>query len=191
MRPTRVSTRPLPRLLVVLLAPALLLGACATGSSDDGATVTPGSDDTTTTAPEPDAQDSDAPVDNGDDGGAAGTRPSGDPTLEGLSADLTITVDATGSGATQTWTLTCDPPGGTHVDPAWAWAALEAAGGVAAFDPVPRDAMCTEIYGGPATAQVTGTVDGQPVNADFSRTNGCEISRWDALGAMLGDVAAA
>lgn len=186
MRTTRVPTRSLARTLAVLLAPALLLGACATGSDSGDTTAAPGADDTAS-APDPDT-----PVDNGDDsGGAAGTRPSGDPSLAGLPADLTITLDLTGSGDTQTWTLTCDPPGGTHPDPAWACASLEAAGGIAAFEPVPRDAVCTEIYGGPATAQVTGTVDGEPVNADFSRTNGCEISRWDAVLTLLGDIAAA
>ena len=45
--------------------------------------------------------------------------------------------------------------------------------------------MCTEIYGGPQTATVTGTFRGEPVSAEFSRTNGCEIARWDGHVALL------
>ncbi len=195
MRATRVPAPRRRMLLAALVGPALLLGACATGSdAGDQSAGEPGDDGTSTVAPD-DAvtspTDDELPGDAETTGGIAGTRPSGVPSLEGLPAGLTITVDSTGSGSTQTWTLTCDPPGGTHADPEWACAAIEAAGGVEAFEPVPRDAVCTEIYGGPATAHVEGTVDGQSVNADFSRTNGCEIARWDALAGLLGDPAAA
>lgn len=181
MRATRT------RILIALAAPALLLAGCATGTDGAGAGDAPS--DTSTTAP----ADPDEPTSSDDttSGGVTGTRPSGTPTLDGLPAGLTITVDVTGDGDTQTWTLTCDPPGGDHPDPDWACAALEAAGGVDAFEPVPRDAVCTEIYGGPQTAHVEGTVDGRPVDADFSRTNGCEIARWEALQPLLGDVAGA
>lgn len=48
------------------------------------------------------------------------------------------------------------------------------------FDPPPADQACTEIYGGPEVARVTGMIDGDKVDATFSRTNGCEIARWDA-----------
>lgn len=40
--------------------------------------------------------------------------------------------------------------------------------------------VCTEIYGGPELAHVTGMRDGQAIDVRFSRTNGCEIARWDA-----------
>ena len=53
------------------------------------------------------------------------------------------------------------------------------------FAPVPSDQACTEIYGGPQTARVTGTFRGEPVDAEFDRTNGCEISRWDAYVDLL------
>lgn len=187
------------RLAAGLLLPALLLAGCATGTSagdQSAGSGTSGAGGTSTTAPTlttpPPATVTPPPAGGGSDGGAAGsTRPSGSPSPTGLPADLTITVDASGSGDTQTWTLTCNPPGGDHPDPAWACAAIEQAGGVAAFDPVPRSAVCTEIYGGPQTAHVEGTVDGTPINADFARTNGCEINRWEALRAVLGDVAGA
>lgn len=57
-----------------------------------------------------------------------------------------------------------------------------------AFAPTPDDVACTEIYGGPATAHVTGTLDGEPIDATFSRENGCEIARWDRLERLLGRV---
>jgi hypothetical protein len=45
---------------------------------------------------------------------------------------------------------------------------------------------CTEQYGGPHKATVTGIVDETPVDATFARTNGCEISAWNAAQAILG-----
>ena len=51
--------------------------------------------------------------------------------------------------------------------------------------PVPADVACTEIYGGPATARVRGSLDGTPVDVRFERTNGCEIARWERNAALL------
>ena len=80
------------------------------------------------------------------------------------------------------WTLTCSPPGGDHPDPQQACADLEQA--QAPFAPL-DDAVCTEQYGGPQTAVVQGTYQGEPVSLQLSRTNGCEIAQWDRLGAVL------
>jgi hypothetical protein len=55
-----------------------------------------------------------------------------------------------------------------------------------AFDPVPEDLACTQIFGGADEAHVEGTLGGQPVAADFNRTNGCEIARWNRLAFLLG-----
>jgi hypothetical protein len=52
--------------------------------------------------------------------------------------------------------------------------------------PVPRDVACTQIFGGPATATVRGTLHGEPVNATFDLSNGCEIARWRRNAALLG-----
>ncbi|HJV98177.1 MAG TPA: serine protease inhibitor, partial [Arthrobacter sp.] len=46
--------------------------------------------------------------------------------------------------------------------------------------------VCTEQYGGPQTATVTGIVDDTPVEASFARTNGCEIGVWNAAQDVLG-----
>ena len=53
------------------------------------------------------------------------------------------------------------------------------------FRPVPRDAVCTEIYGGPQEALVTGTYRGARVTARFNRVNGCEIARWDRIAVLF------
>lgn len=100
-----------------------------------------------------------------------------------VTTDLTIISDD-GDGKTETWTLTCDPAGGTHPDPAAACAAL-AAKGATAMPAVAEDMMCTQQYGGPQTAKITGTWKGEAVNASFSRKDGCEISRWEALKGLL------
>src|SRR4051812_9350395 len=42
------------------------------------------------------------------------------------------------------------------------------------FAPTPKDVACSMIYGGPETATVKGTLRGKPVDARFSRTDGCQ-----------------
>ena len=46
--------------------------------------------------------------------------------------------------------------------------------------------LCTQQYGGPQVALVTGTFHGREVTATFKRTDGCEIARWKALAPLLG-----
>jgi hypothetical protein len=94
--------------------------------------------------------------------------------------DLTVTFWPAGAdGESRTATLTCDPDGGSHPDPAKACDALLS--NEDALEPVSGDVACTEIYGGPQEA----TLIGPDVDARFSRTNGCEIARWDALKPVL------
>jgi len=101
-------------------------------------------------------------------------------------ADLTIVVDD-GTGATTTWHLTCSPDGGDHPDPAKACTTLTEHAQTALLAP-PKQ-VCTQPspsgYGGPQTAQVTGTWMGQPVETRLTRTDGCQIARWDALVGLL------
>jgi Subtilisin inhibitor-like len=117
--------------------------------------------------------------------GAAGCAESIPSTSTDSASELTITVTES-DGATPTeWTLTCGSGGaaGNHPDPSAACAALRAVvdNGGDPFVPVPDDAVCTEIYGGSATATITGRWQGKDVDASYSRTNGCEIARWDPL----------
>ncbi|HWS58264.1 MAG TPA: SSI family serine proteinase inhibitor, partial [Actinotalea sp.] len=115
------------------------------------------------------------------------STPGPEPSPSGtVAAELVVALDETGGGQVVTTTVTCAPAGGDHPDPQAACAALEQPGAIEAFAPVPPDVACTEIYGGPQTATVVGTVDGEQVDASLSRVNGCEIARWDALAPLLG-----
>lgn len=101
---------------------------------------------------------------------------------------LTLTVRGTGSAATDgTFELYCHPARGNHPQAKKACKKLDGMTrwGRDPFAPVPQGVNCTMIYGGPATAHVTGTWAGRPVNADFRRTNGCEISRWSTFEPLL------
>ncbi|KUO19644.1 SSI family serine proteinase inhibitor [Streptomyces dysideae] len=103
---------------------------------------------------------------------------------------LTVTVRKAGDGADGTFELYCHPGGGSHPDVGGACAALDRGTewGRNAFAPVPRGSMCTMQYGGPATAHVTGTWVGRPVDATFDRGDGCRIARWDRLVPLLPDL---
>ena len=83
-----------------------------------------------------------------------------------------------------TWTLRCNPARGSLPRPARACARL-AAGGAKLFAPLPRNIVCTEIYGGPQRARVVGTVNGRRIWATFARSNGCEIDRWQRISPWL------
>ena len=54
-----------------------------------------------------------------------------------------------------------------------------------AFDPPQTDQACTEQYGGPQVAEVKGRVQDIAIDARFSYTDGCQISRWDRVAALL------
>ncbi|MGD3105172.1 SSI family serine proteinase inhibitor, partial [Streptomyces sp. YGL11-2] len=101
-----------------------------------------------------------------------------------------LTVTVTGSGSARTdgaFELYCHPARGNHFDAARACAKLDrmTRWGRDPFAPVPQGARCTMMYGGPARAHVRGTWAGRPVNAEFRRTDGCEIERWGRFEPML------
>ena len=97
---------------------------------------------------------------------------------------LTITVWPAGlDGSSERWTLRCGPTGGTL--PARAAACRKLSSLSAPFKPIPENSVCTEIYGGPAVARITGRFRGQRIWAEFRRRNGCEIGRWDRLRPLL------
>jgi hypothetical protein len=99
---------------------------------------------------------------------------------------LTITFWEQGAsvGDKVTWTLECDPTGGTLKRPGRACERL-ASGGRLLFAPLRKGAICTQIYGGPQVALVAGTLDGRRMWARFQRRNGCEIDRWSRLSPWL------
>lgn len=119
----------------------------------------PGGGDSAT--PRQDALDSDRPVD-----------------------ELVVEQRLDETATPQRWTLTCaGTVRGDH--PAGEAACRHLATLDAPFAPVPDDAMCTEIYGGPQTARVTGHWHGEPVDLALSRVDGCRIAQWDSLGPLL------
>ncbi|MDT0464518.1 SSI family serine proteinase inhibitor [Streptomyces gibsoniae] len=99
---------------------------------------------------------------------------------------LVITVRNAGR-ADGTYVLRCHPSHGTHPSPAAACAALDrrTVWGRDPFAPVPPRALCTMQYGGPATARVSGTWAGRPVDARYDRRDGCQVARWDNLVPLL------
>jgi hypothetical protein len=103
---------------------------------------------------------------------------------------LTVAVRHAGPGRDGTYELICHPAGGRHPDPRGACAAVDknTRWGSEPFAPVPEGSVCTMLYGGPATARVTGTWAGRPVNATYDRGNGCETSRWDRMVPLLPDL---
>ena len=134
--------------------------------------------------------------------GLAGCSNSDEPSQSssGNTADLKITIfdgekpndDNTKSPKptpSASYTLTCEPTGGDHPSPesACAFLAEAAAAGTNPFAPVPENSACTRIYGGPQTATVAGTWQGQDIDAQFNLQGGCEIDRWQAAAPVLGD----
>jgi hypothetical protein len=90
-----------------------------------------------------------------------------------------------GPAPTTQLTVRVDPDG-RGPEPAKA-AQVRSASGLrsADFEPVPDDVACTELFGGPETATISGTLDGRPVDARFARNNGCEIARWERVAPLL------
>jgi hypothetical protein len=168
-----------------LAAMALLVAGCgggATGVQTPQDSTSP----TTTESPAPSASPEGSPSAGtpgaDEDGGSdpAGTDPA---------TELTIRIDvaddaAPGSAEPADWTLTCAPAGGDHPDPEAACADLEDAG-TDAFAEVSDDQVCTHIHGGPEVATVTGRVDGTEVDTEFTKAGGCELERYEEMGAVL------
>ena len=147
----------------VLLLPLALLAACG----GDGGTSAAGGGPATSSAPTAGATSSSAAA-------------SGDP----ADGELVVELVPEQGEAVQTYRLSCDgQPAGDLPDPAAACAQL--AGQPDPFAALSADTMCTQLFGGPQTAHVTGRWAGEPVDLQLSRTDGCRIAQWDRLGALL------
>ena len=105
-------------------------------------------------------------------------------------AELAIMVKPSGTDAAQNYTLVCQGgmPSAESRHPAAETACAALKDNPSILSPSTKNTAqaCTEQYGGPQTATVTGVVDETPVEATFARTNGCEISAWNAAQAVLG-----
>ncbi|WP_427005061.1 SSI family serine proteinase inhibitor [Pseudarthrobacter sp. H2] len=179
----------LARTALVLLAVAGLAGctggpppapsptAPASTGAPTGATTGPASGtpspDTETTAPAP--SPSAAPLTSGPGQG---------------NAELAIMVKPSETGTPANFTLVCQngAPAAESQHPNAAAACTALKNNPAILGPAPRatDQACTQQYGGPQQATVTGVVDGSPVEASFSLRDGCEIAAWNAAKDVLG-----
>jgi hypothetical protein len=44
---------------------------------------------------------------------------------------------------------------------------------------------CTQIYGGPEIVTLSGSIDGEEFDQQFTRTDGCQIKRFESLSPLL------
>lgn len=155
----------------------LVLAGCGTESGGSAQGTTIGSPTTTHSETlEPSGRPTPGPSDTATDNASADAL---------LSIVLTIGEDA----EPVTYELACEagaPVGDSALpDPSAACDVLATNGDLIMAEPA-DGAMCTQLYGGPETAVVTGTLDGKAVNASFSRENGCAIDRWAMFEPLLG-----
>ena len=117
----------------------------------------------------------------------ADTVPEGGAATGGITptdGDLTVELDRGDGSVVQRWTLLCGvTPQGTH--PAAHEACAHLRGMDDPFAPIPDDMMCTQEYGGPQTAHITGRWAGEPVDLRLARNDGCRIAQWKGLGPLL------
>jgi subtilisin inhibitor-like len=104
------------------------------------------------------------------------------------SLNITVWPNGQGEPGKRTYSLRCAPVGGTL--PNRATACTRLARMTRPFAPTPKNVACTDIYGGPQQAVVTGRLRGYAVRATFSRTNGCEIGRWNRVSFLFPGTAA-
>lgn len=147
--------------------------ASETPSASPGPTTETPWNDTETTAPAPPPPPSSLPP--GPDGG---------------SAELAIMVKPSDSEPALRYTLACKDGLPTeesqHPSAAKACEVLKNNPAVLSAQPRSKEVVCTQQYGGPQTAIVTGIVDNVPVDISFAVRDGCEISQWNAAGSILG-----
>lgn len=181
-----------PRTLRLLLAGLAVAGLAACTAGPDG-TATPSASPTAsspvstsppaTGLPSPDTETS-VPAPSP----SAPPAPSAGPGAG--NAELSIMVRPSPAEAALNYTLVCRDGLPTdesqHPKPEAACAALKNNAALLSPGPMSTAQACTEQYGGPQQATVTGIVDGTPVDAAFARTNGCEIGAWNSAEDVLG-----
>lgn len=186
-------------LLPLVLALALLASACGDDDSTTDSGNDPGDDGTVVDGGD-DPSDGEPPTDDGprdddageppvDDGGEIDLPLGGGPYPI---ADLTVTHQLDEASDAVSYQLACLGDTATVTGdgaPGDAAAMCLALNEQALRDRVllgpPADVACTEIYGGPQIATITGTLDGESVDAAFDRANGCGISDWDQFALFL------
>lgn len=185
MSTSRASSLGTRKQALALLVAVTLLSACSPGQGGgDPETPTASAPATTEPSASPSA-DAETSVP------APAPEPSAAPSGPGEgNAELAIIITPSEGEPEISYTLVCADgvPGDESVHPAAdaACAALKENAGLLSPSPSGTAQACTQQYGGPQKATVTGVVDGVPVDAAFSRTDGCEISAWEAAKDVLG-----
>jgi hypothetical protein len=91
--------------------------------------------------------------------------------------NLLVSVDLDGHGSARAKSVRLRCPG--------AGCAITRRVKTSDFAATPTGQACSMIYGGPETATVKGTLRGDAIDARFSRTDGCQTSRWERVKALL------
>jgi hypothetical protein len=112
--------------------------------------------------------------------GAGAAAPVAEPSTQ---LKITYWPEGRAEGNPTTWTLRCAPAGGTL--PRAAAACQKLLSLKQPFVGPSKDAMCTEQYGGPQVARITGTFRGGKVWTLLQARNGCEIARFKRLSFLV------
>lgn len=194
--PTTTPHGPRRRILA-LVPPLVALSLALTACSQGGPAAEPTQQETTvqsaTPPPSPSSgapEPTPAPSAPATDPMTAPTSPATGPAVSRTNARLTISFKQDATAEPVQYVLECvdGTPGPASTLPN-AEAACARLGEVGAqfFTARPnKDVICTQQYGGPQTASITGDIDGTSVVAAFALTDGCEISRWDRVKDILG-----
>ena len=105
--------------------------------------------------------------------------------LANSTSNLTLSYHPS-AGSQVTFKVSCltHSISGTHPNKRAICAAI-AKQGTHLFAPVPSGIACSEIYAGPESARITGTVKGVKINSVFNRTDGCQAARWNKARAFF------
>ncbi len=170
--------------LATLALTALLLTGCGGSPGNEPTTKGPTSPESSPAQPSPSSGT--APPSSSSSPGT----PAPEPAEGNFNVELQIKITPSPDAQVQEYLLECDrttPSEASNVPQPEAACALveESAQGLFFTKPDPT-LQCTQQFGGPQTATVTGTVDGRPVQSDFARSDGCEIDRWQSMEPILG-----
>ena len=107
------------------------------------------------------------------------------------STDLQVRVwaEGQGNGEMQRWSLRCAPAEGTLPRPGAACLRLQAM--QSPFAPLAKNMQCTQIYGGPQEAVISGTFRGDKIWIKLTARDGCQIARAKKLAFLAPGMGAA
>ena len=104
---------------------------------------------------------------------------------------LRVEVQAAPDAPPRRATLACDgtPVATGYINDARAACALvvdDRGARAALVERPPDDRICSQLYGGPQRARVTGRIGGRPVDVTVTRVDGCGVADWSRLERLLG-----